>query len=424
MKALRCWSLAAAAVLAACGDGAIQSPDFTPVVTVTGLLVQPVDPQQGSQIPVGTTLSFRAIATLRQTVPPGTQGAVDGAITRAEDVTAIAGWRSLAPANATVDAGVVRGVSPSSNPVRIIASYEGFEAETSVTVTEAVLVGVDHVRPESAAARDAADRYTVAAGAGVPFDIYGEFTDGEVRRLDEEMFDIAWQSSDPAVADNPADDDHFNTIAVGSTQISGAVSDVQGIDPASATAELIVEPVNAFCESEFVAPPALFSTAASASCVGCGVDQPEAIFDGDIETFATMNIPAGLLLQSSLSVTVSQTPTSPLRIGRPAGFLVSRSAAQLTGEALSEVTIDTVFCDVNGENCEVRESFSVATTSLYFDLLGQIGGEDINLLSTDPLGEASADANGLRLSFSGGQLSAAAALNVHANCAVARAQQE
>ena len=81
MKALRSWIPAAlAAVLAACGDGGIQSPDFTPVVSITNLRIQPLDPQQGTQIPVGTTLPFQAIATFEQTVPPGTEGAQNGVI--------------------------------------------------------------------------------------------------------------------------------------------------------------------------------------------------------------------------------------------------------------------------------------------------------------------------------------------------------
>lgn len=425
MRALRSWAFAVAAgLLAACGDGGIQSPDFTPVVTVTGLRVQAADPQQGSQIPAGTTLAFEAIATLQQTVPPGTQGAVDGVITRDENVTDLADWQSQDSSIATVETGIVRGISPSPTPVRITAAYEGFVAQTQVTVTDAALVGVDHVRPESAQARDPDDSYTAAAGTEVPFDIYGAFTDGEVRQIDEDAFDITWQSGNPEIADNPDGDDRFRTITVGAAQIAGTVNDEQGISPTTAAAELVVEPLNAFCESEFVAPPAEFSDAASAACIGCDVEQPAAIFDANIETFGTMSIPLGLLLQSSVSVTVSQTPTSPLIIGRPAGFVVSRSGSLLSAELLSDVTIETVSCDVNGENCGVRESFSAATTPLYLDLLGQIGGQDIGLLSTDPLTEASADANGLRLTFSGGLLSAAATLNVHSSCAVAREQQD
>ena len=176
MKALRSWIPAAlAAVLAACGDGGIQSPDFTPVVSITNLRIQPLDPQQGTQIPVGTTLPFQAIATFEQTVPPGTEGAQNGVVVRDEDVTGIADWQSQNSGFATVDSGIVRGVSPSGGQVRITAAYEGLVAQTFVTITEAVLVGVDHVRPRAATARDPADRYTAAAGSAVPFEIFGEF---------------------------------------------------------------------------------------------------------------------------------------------------------------------------------------------------------------------------------------------------------
>jgi hypothetical protein len=422
MRALRFWSLAAVVSLAACGDGGIQSPDFTSVVTVESLAVQPTNPQQGTSLPAGTTLGLRAIATLSRTVPPGTPGADDGVVRTQEDVSSLAEWESANASVAAVDGGLVTGVRASSAPVPIIARYEGLSAQLSVTVTDAVLTGVDHVRP-AGVARTAGNTYNAVLGAQVPFEIYGRFTDDQVRRLNESSFDVIWTSNAEAVADNPDDDNRFATLSVGSAQITGAVTNVPGANPASATATLVVEPLNAFCDSAFIAPPALFSTAASASCVACEVEQAEAMFDVDIETFGTMSIPLGLLLQSDVSVTVSQTPTNPLQVGRPAGFLVSRSAAPLTVELLSEVAIETLSCDVNGDNCQVRESFSAATTPLYLDLLGQIGDEEVNLLSTPSLGEASADANGLRLTFSGGLLSAAAALNVHSNCAVAREQQ-
>ena len=72
----------------------------------------------------------------------------------------------------------------------------------------------------------------------------------------------------------------------------------------------------------------------------------------------------------------------------------------------------------------MRETFGVGSTPLYLALLGLIGGEDVSLLSTGPLGDASADANGLRLTFSGGLVSALATLNVHSSCAVARDAEE
>src|SRR5690606_23877233 len=106
---------------------------------------------QGLQVPVGATLSFRAIATLQQTVPPGTDeqdGIDDGVETRDEDVTATADWQSGNSAFATVDNGNVLGVAPSGGAVRITAAYEGFVPGVSVTVTNAELLGVDHVRPE------------------------------------------------------------------------------------------------------------------------------------------------------------------------------------------------------------------------------------------------------------------------------------
>ncbi len=422
MRALRLWIMAVAATLVACGDGGIQSPDFTSTVKVENVTVQPASVGQGSSIPAGTTLPFRAIATLSRTVPPGTPNAVNNVIRIDEDVTASAEWTSANTAVATVESGMVRGVAANPVPVTIRASFEGFSGTTQVTVTDAVLAGVDHVRPQGVE-RAQNNTYTVSAGTSIPFEIYGRFSDNSVRQLSA-SFDVTWTSSAEAVVDNPADNNVFNTLTVGTAQIRGQVEDVQGLSPAFAAANLVVEPLNEFCESEFRAPPAVFSSEASALCIGCAVDQPVAIFDANVDTFGTMNIPLGLLLQSEVSVTVSQTPTNPLAVGRPAGFLVSRSGSLLSAELLSTVEIETVACDSDGANCEARESFGGSTTPLYLALLGLIGGEQVNLLSTGPLTEASADATGLRLTFSGGLLSAAATLNVHSTCAVAREPEE
>ncbi len=418
MRALRYWSLAVVSALAACGSD-VQSPDFTSVVSVDSLVVQLADPQQGSSLPAGTTLRLRAIATLSRTVPPGTPNAEDGVVRTQEDVSALAQWASADASVATVDQGLVGGVRASSVSVAITARYEGLSAQREVTVTDAVLTAVDHVRPQGFS-RAADDRYSVVLDADVPFEIYGNFSDGQVRQLSASSFDISWSSDAESVADNPTDDNLFRALTVGEAQISGMVNNAAGADPASARATLVVEPFNAFCESVFIAPPALFSSEISDLCLGCSVTQPQAMFDADTASFGTLGISLGLLLESELSVTVSQTPTSPLRVGRPAGFLISRNLAPLSSELLSEVTIATVTCDGNGANCTVQESFDSTLTPLYLDLVGNIGDESVSLLSTPPLSEASATANGLRLTFSGGLLSAAASLNVHATCAVAR----
>ncbi len=417
MKLFRPWVMASVVALAACGDG-LKSPDFTSVVTLESVEVVPVNPAQGTEIPAGSSLSFRAIAILSSTVPPGstdTSGAPIDSQTTEEDVTALANWTSSSPTNAEVDAGVVSGKVASSTPVTITASYEDLSDTTQVTITDAELNSVDHVKP-AGVARSATDTYGIVAGASANFEIYGRFSDDVVRQLNTTDFVVDWSSSNPTVANNPDGDQRFDGLVVGSAQVTGQVTNVSA-SPDSATATLNVGQLNEFCEAEFVAPPAVVATAASAACVGCSVDNEAALADGDIETAATMNIPLGLLLQSSVSASVHDTTAQRLVIGRSVGFVVSRPMDLLVAQLLSELSIDTLQCDEVG-TCAVVESFSVGDPAgpLYLSLLGLIGGQDSALVSTPPL---SADANGVRLNFSGGLLSALATLDVKSACAVA-----
>ena len=63
MKAFRAWALMLAAVLAGCGDGSIQSPDFTTQLVSLRVVVDNPNPA------LGETIQFQAIGTF--TAPPG-----------------------------------------------------------------------------------------------------------------------------------------------------------------------------------------------------------------------------------------------------------------------------------------------------------------------------------------------------------------
>lgn len=423
MKSFRRWAMAAAVALAGCGDGGIQSPDFTPVIIVESVAI---DPGTNQQLPVGTTLSLSADATIVQTVPPGTRDDNGNLITEQRDtqsVTQVATWTSSHPSIARVDGGTVTALSPGSTTIKVV--FEGVEDSVAVTVTAATLTGVEYVKPEGVL-RTPDDTYSVISGSNVAFEVYGRFTDGVVRRLvegtDPNEFQVAWTTDSAPVANNANNDRVFATAALGSADITGRVTNVQGINPDSATATLNVQEANEFCASQFTAPAAKAVGAVSSTCLGCSVDQPSLVIDGVLETYATMSIGAGLLFQSNTSVTVYDTTVQRIVVGSPTGFVVSRSIAELlSAELLSTLTIDTLSCNVDG-NCSVVETFSGEDNSLVLSLLGTFGtggagvDDTYGLLSTGPVTQ---NANGLRLTFDGGLLTLLANLQVNTACGVA-----
>lgn len=415
-----CAVVVAAGFLAGCGDGSVRSPDTVPTITLEAVRIEAEGPLS---TPAGTAINLRAIADFARNVPPGTEGAVDGRLISSEDVTERADWSSLAEAVATVDTGRVRGVSTGNAGIR--AGFEGLSDTATVTVTDATLQGVAFIKPEGAERRTD-NRYEALQDTLVPFEIFGRFSDDAVRELDPATHPTAWTSASPNIADNTdsARPERFEALLPGDATITGAVQNDSGLSPSQASATLAVTSRSEICARELLAPEATVVTAASFACIGCNVEQPGAIVDGDDTSFARLSIPLGLLTQSVQSVVVSNAGGAGLSVGEPAAFLISRNSGLLSLELLSGLEIATVTCDVNGENCLERERFGDdGGAPLKLSLLGAIGEEAVRLVSTPALGEASSDANGLRLDFSAGLLSAAAELNVHTACAVSAPPQ-
>src|SRR3546814_11282885 len=79
-------------------------------------------------------------------------------------------------------------------------------------------------------------------------------------------------------------------------------------------------------------------------------------------------------LVRSISFDVSDV-SNPLTVGKPAGFTISRSADILSAELLSSLSLSTLTCDVNGENCTVVETLDSAPGNdvLRLALLGLAG---------------------------------------------------
>lgn len=409
------------ALLAGCGDGSVRSPSFASTVTIERVYIEPA---QNVSTPAGTEFMLRAFAEITTTVPAGSPDAEDGEQRVTEDVTDRADWSSSAADVASVAAGRVSGLTAGQST--ITARFEGFSDAVTLTVSDAALEAVSHIQPVNAP-RSNDDRYDLLQGTQTNFAMFGQFSNGQLRQLDPANFSIEWSSSNPGVVDNPDTDEEqrFRGVAVGEATILAALTNAPGVIPASASATVTVSPRSEVCTSEFFAPGAIVASDASAACIGCDLTQPEAVVDGSDETFGTLDIPLGLLLASRVSLTVSDAAQLPFVEGEPAAFLVSRSSSLLSLELLSSVQVATVRCDVNGENCMELEAFGVGNgLPLKLSLLGVIGAEEVRLLSTPPLGAVSAEANGLRLDFSGGLLSAAATLNIHASCAVGRPPEE
>jgi hypothetical protein len=416
MKAVRILVALCSLVLAACGDGSIKSPDFEPLITLLSMQIQPAVVGQGTSIPAGGTLSFRVIGHYSETVQPGTVDTNGNPVTeqlRDEDVTDRAAWTSANPAVATVSQGVVTGVAQSANPVVITASLDGKSDTVSVTVTAATLSSIEYIKPIPAV-RDPANQYSMLNGNTLPFEMYGRFSDSQVRKLDETMFTIVWTSSVPAVANNPNGDNNFTAASLGATVIRGEVQNTSA-SPNFATAGLTVKAVNAFCEREFLAPSAKVATAASQFCIGCTVGNPELAIDGDLTTDADLNITLGLLLQSNVSLTASDV-TAPLTVGKPTGFVISRDKGILSAQLLDTITITTQVCNAAGTTCTDVQTFDGPSETLHLELLGLLGNDAQFLVSTAPLAQA---ANGIKLTFDGGLVSALATLHAQTACAVA-----
>ncbi len=421
MKLFRPWVMAMVVALSACGDG-LRSPDFRPVNSYEGLEIVPAVAGQGNQIPAGTSLGFRALATYTQTVPPGTRDAAGNSISvieTQEDVTSQAAWTSSASAVASVNAGVVNGLAVGSST--ITATFEDKSDSVPVTVTNAIVEGVEYVKP-AGIPRSANNTYTVAVGGMSNFEIYGRFSDDQVRQITGANYVVAWGSSDPSVITNPVGDEVFNGVAIGTAGVTGEVTTPSsGINPDSATATVNVRQLSDLCLSEFLAPEAGGGAAArpgpvSSLCLGCSASNTGNMIDGDEETAASLSIPLGLLVQSSVSAEVFDTSTVRLLAGQQVGFVVSKPMDLLAASLLQDVTITTLNCTAGDPvACTDVQSFSGRDTSapLYVSLLGLLGGEPAALIQTDPL---QSDANGMRIEFAGGLLSALAVLNVNAAC--------
>jgi len=439
MKGLR-WLLVMTALAVAGCDGGPTSPDFRPERSVTALKITGPSPATAplasESLPKGTTKDVRALATVTFTVPPGYEPPagtpppqeVDGKMVvtlENQDVTTEASWSSATPAVASVDGNGRISGETAGGPVTITATYEGRSDTLPVTVTTASLAGgqVLCVRPATTGAVancPVSDVYSRPSGITVPFEAIGRFDDGQLYRISSPPHTLEWTSSAPAVAANPAINSNvFTTAAVGSTEITGEV--VGGVsplpNPADANATLnVTGGVNEFCDSEFTAEAQIVEE----NCLlGCDVENPERITDGDLETAATMNVPLGLLTLFNVSVTVANPAGAPqIPAGSPVGFLLSRTTNNiLSAQLLGSLEVNTV----RRTGATTFENISDAATSseaLRLTLLGIRLPDDPLFVLTS--GATTEPYDGVKLTFRGGLLALLASVNVNTVCKQAR----
>lgn len=420
VQAIRWLSAGCILALVGCGNGSVKSPDYEATTTVQSIDIQPAVEDQTTTLHVGTTLKYRAIATVMVSAPPGQTSECSPCT---QDVTDAATWESSNEGIATVDKGTVTGVSASTTPVVIKATYKDKSDSVSLIVGSAVLTSVVYAKPVDTPRSDS-DSYSVLGSNTIEFELYGRFSDqsstDEPQLLDNTKFGVEWTSSDTAIATNTTGGT-FQALALGTTTITGTVThladgstDLSEVSPTAASAALEVSAANDFCSSEFLKTQGAATKAEpSTACIGCTITDPDNVIDGDVETEAAMNVPLSLLGSGRLSLDV-YNPTGSLPVGQPAGFILSRSADILAAQLLSTFKVETLKnCNADGSTCEVAESFDPSGTVLHLSLLGLLGAEPQYLLSTPALSEP---ANGLRLTFGGGTVGLLNTLHVQSAC--------
>lgn len=172
MKSFRILLVLAATLIAGCGSGSIQSPDFTSELISLSLSANdadtlppdPATPAGPRRAPIGRPVTL--IVTGGYSTPPGSDDAVENQVLSDARFT-------VTPANlAVVENGVLRGTAMGT--VTVVASKGGFDsAPLSLSIVAAVLDSVA-IAPATA---------TISVNETASFAATGTFTDDSERPL-------------------------------------------------------------------------------------------------------------------------------------------------------------------------------------------------------------------------------------------------
>ena len=403
MKAMRALAMLATLVLAACGDGSVQSPDFTAELISLSAQVEGTSGTAIASTAAGDSVQLEAIGTF--TAPPGSSDT-----TRRVD----ADWTSSNTQVATVDGdGKVKAVSVGT--ANVVASKHGHDSNPVViTVTVAELRTLQ-ITLASDTTQAPVTSDTIARGTQREYKAVGTFSDGSKAAIPSN-----WTSVNPEVAAPatlPPDPASTRAIGVPQTAVDGASTTITAAAAQNSeiTATLTITVSDAVCSTALRATNNYAATGTSSGlCVGCSVTTPEAVIDADDANFATLNQPLSLL---GASVTLDVKPASgsptPFPGGSSAGFVISRATSDLLGaELLSSVQVSTLL------NGVVQESSDSTMNILQVDLLGMsllpIGDIPSETASVSFLTTKAYD--GLRLTYGGGVATALSTLRVFNAC--------
>jgi hypothetical protein len=153
-------------------------------------------------------------------------------------------------------------------------------------------------------------------------------------------------------------------------------------------------------------PDASVSSQTNGLCIGCSVNAPDNVIDGDPTTVADLTTPIGLLTGSSQLNVINTLETYPA--GRRAGFtLFDPAGALLTLNLLQSVRISAA---LNGTEVDS----ATVPTGIALDLLGTtiVGTTDPQFLSFVP----TASFNELRISFGGNLANVLAQIGIIQAC--------
>ena len=446
------WLLWAAVLVTGCGDGGIQSPDFTPVLQSISVAPATAD------VELGQTQQFTASGTF--TTPPGSASAtvvrplsnvawsvsdtqratIDenglattlalGTVTVSAQKDGVEGQATLnivtgdlvevrvtanpettdpLPLNGSREY-IARGIytnsprddngdpipGPINGPVSWTSSNTGVATVTPPTgakttvkaqstgtttisasspnkagtpVTGSVDVEVEQALINGVVAVVPADA-TVKVGNTQSFVANAEFSNGTTGQVSNDQLD--WTSAAPATATVNVDG-VATGVAVGSTVITATLKAGVPSNTAnrSASADLEVTNPGTDCSRPLNgADGATVSSATSALCVLCNVDDESNVIDANPDNFAKINVPVGLLLADA-SIRVKAPPGDPIQAGERAGFILGRPAGTLnplgpvaTLELLSSLDVRTYLGGT------LTGDTSGASNSLTLSLLG------------------------------------------------------
>jgi hypothetical protein len=161
-----------------------------------------------------------------------------------------------------------------------------------------------------------------------------------------------------------------------------------------------------------VAPRATVATGAIGRCIGCTVLNPDAVIDGDVNTYATLEAPLGVGGGAWLSVTDT---AGPHKAGRRVGFFIAYEAGKIPltvgiGQMLSVST------ELNGQQQETS-ALDAATTPVDLQILNLptlLPGPSDSLPQFAGI-TTSKDFDTVRVDF-GGTLNVLNAMNVYQMC--------